>query len=110
MSQSQQIGFFVRMHRSLRQLLMLGVLLGLAVLCGWLLLQQRVGNEIRLEIEQRFAQHYPGYHVTVRDARLIEGHGIEIQGLAIYRRPEIEPVFYVHEITAFSPIVLQDLV
>ncbi len=110
MSQSLQIGFFVRMHRSLRQLLMLGVLLGLAVLCGWLLLQQRVGNEIRLEIEQRFAQHYPGYHVTVRDARLIEGRGIEIQGLAIYRRPEIEPVVYVHEIMVHSPIVLQDLV
>ncbi len=110
MSQSQQIGFFTRLHRALRQLLMLGVLLGLVVLCGWLLLQRQVDNAIRIEIEQRFANHYPGYHVTVRDARLIEGRGIEIQGLAIYRRPEIEPVVYVHEIMAHSAIVLQDLV
>lgn len=110
MSQSHPIGFFVRLHRSLRKLLMLGVLLGLAVLCGWLLLQRQVDNEIRSEVQQRFAEHYPGYHVTVRDARLIEGRGIEIQGLAIYRRPEIEPVVYVHEIMAHSPIALQDLV
>ena len=110
MNQSRQTGFFAGLHRGLRRLLVLGMLLGLAALCGWLLLQHRVGNEIRLEVERRFAAHYPGYRVTVRGARLVEGCGIEIQGLAIYRRPEIEPLVYVHEIMAVSSVCLQDLV
>ena len=110
MNQPHQPGIYVRMHRGLRQLLVLAILLGLVVLCGWLLLQRQVDNEIRLEVERRFASHYLGYHVTVRDARLIEGCGIEIQGLAIFQRPEIEPLVYVQEILAVSSVCLQDLV
>ncbi|MBN1588994.1 MAG: AsmA-like C-terminal domain-containing protein [Pirellulales bacterium] len=46
-------------------------------------LYQRVDEEIRCQIERRFAEHYPNLKITVRSAVRVEGQGIEVRDLSI---------------------------
>jgi len=64
-----------------------GVLLTCAVVvCGllvvWLALKSQVNDEIRREVERRFAERYREFRVSVRHARMFEGRGVEIHGLS----------------------------
>jgi hypothetical protein len=40
-------------------------------------------NEIRARVEAKLAAGYPQFKVTVREARLVEGQGIEVRGVSI---------------------------
>ena len=82
-----------------------GVLLTCAVVLGgllvaWLAFKSQVNDEIRAEIERRFAERYREFHVSVRNARMHQGRGIEIGGLSITRRSDRQPLAYVNEIFA----------
>ncbi|GAG21525.1 unnamed protein product, partial [marine sediment metagenome] len=52
-------------------------------------LYHRIDEEIRLQMESRFTQHYPTLKVSVRSAQLVEGVGIEIRGISFSRRDAI---------------------
>jgi hypothetical protein len=61
-----------------------GILLALvAVIVGVALFYNRVDEQIRRAIEQRFAEHYTDLQVSVRSAELVEGEGIRVRGLSI---------------------------
>ena len=46
-------------------------------------LYQRVDEEIRCRVEEKFAGHYASLKVKVRSAELLEGEGIKIRGVTI---------------------------
>lgn len=102
-------GFYARTNALLRRAMFVVVLLAVGLLAAWLAAQNRVGDEIRAEVERRFASHYPGYRVTVRDARLVERQGIEIRGLSITRRPEIEPLVSIEELQVVCAVCFEDV-
>ena len=82
-----------------------GVLLTCAVVLGglivaWLAVKSQVNDEIRSEVERRFAERYREFRVSVRNARMYEGRGVEIHGLSIARRSDNRPLAYVNEIFA----------
>lgn len=86
-------------------------------LIGALYLQGRVDEEIRRQIESRFAEHYADLHVRVHGARLLPGEGIEVRGLSI-SLPNAEEgegeLLYVDELfvrcnTELDRLVQQDL-
>jgi len=88
---------------------MRGVLWTCAVVLGgllvaWLALKSQVNDEIRAEIERRFAERYRDCTVSVRHARMIEGRGVEILGLSITRRSDRRPLASVNEIFAACPV------
>lgn len=64
----------------LRWLLLLAVA---GVVVGAVYLHRRVDEEVRLRVEREIAQYYPGLKVSVRRAKLIDGEGIELRGVAI---------------------------
>lgn len=43
----------------------------------------KIDREIRVRFEQKLRDHYPGLQVTVRSARRLDTHGIEIRGITI---------------------------
>ncbi len=55
----------------------------IAALVAVLYFSQRVDEEIRCQVEDRVAEHYPDFKVTVRSAVRIQGEGIEIRDLSI---------------------------
>ena len=82
-----------------------GVLLTCAVVVGglivvWLAVKSQVNDEIRSEVERRFAERYREFRVSVRHARMYEGRGVEIHGLSIARRADNRPLAYVNEVFA----------
>ncbi len=82
-----------------------GVLLTCALVVGgllvvWLAVRSQVNDEIRREVEQRFAQRYREFRVSVRHARMFQGRGVEIHGLSIARRADNRPLAYVDEVFA----------
>jgi len=82
-----------------------GVLLTCAVVVGgllvaWLAVRSQVNDEIRSEIERRFAERYREFRVSVRHARMFQGRGVEIHGLSIARRADNRPLAYVDEVFA----------
>jgi len=86
-----------------------GVLLTCAVVVGgllvaWLAVRSQVNDEIRREVERRFAAQYREFRVSVRHARMFEGRGVEIHGLSVARRVDNRPLVYVDEIFAECPI------
>ncbi|MDZ4779333.1 MAG: AsmA-like C-terminal region-containing protein [Planctomycetia bacterium] len=52
-------------------------------LIGALYLEGRVDEEIRHQVERKFAEHYRDLKVRVHAARLLPGEGIEVRGLSI---------------------------
>lgn len=82
-----------------------GVLLTCAVvvaglLAAWLAFRSQVNDEIRSEVERRFAERYREFRVSVRHARMFEGRGVEIHGVSIARRSDNRPLVYVDEVFA----------
>jgi AsmA-like C-terminal region len=61
-------------------------------------LYHRMGEEIRIRIESKLADHYPNLIVRVRFAQLIEGEGIEVRGLSLTERsaegPQAELAYF----------------
>lgn len=55
----------------------------IAGLVGIPWIYRELDNEIRRQVESRFAAHYPDLLVSVHSARLVEGEGIHIKGLRI---------------------------
>ncbi len=93
-------GLLARFNAFLR-----GVLLTCAVVVGgllvvWLAVRSQVNDEIRREVERRFAQRYRDFRVSVRHARMFEGRGVEIHGLSITRREDNRPLVCVDEVFA----------
>ncbi len=61
-----------------------GLLAALLALIGLgLYYYNRLNDEIRLGVQAKFAQGYPNLKVSIRSAQLIDGQGIEVQGLSI---------------------------
>lgn len=93
---------------------MRGVLLTCAVVVGgllvvWLALRSQVNDEIRREVERRFAEQYRDFRVSVRHARMFEGRGVEIHGLSIARRGDNRRVAYVDEVFAACKVDAKSL-
>lgn len=90
------------------------VLLTCAVVVGgalvvWLAFTSQLHEEIRHEVERRFAERYREFRVCVRHARMRHGRGIEIHGLSICRRSDNRPLAYVDEVFAKCPIDAESL-
>lgn len=88
--------------------------LSLAVaLAVCLYLYQRVDEEIRCAVEDKFARHYHNLKVDVRGARRIDGEGIQIQGVSIAEThadgPQSE-LAYFDELLLTCSTRLQDLI
>jgi len=73
------------------------VLVVIGLLAAWVLVENRIHDEIRRAFEQKLAEHYTDFRVSVRAARLIEGRGIEIHGVSISERDGRTPVAYIDE-------------
>lgn len=91
-----------------------GVLLTCAVVVGglliaWLAGQSLVHDEIRREVERRFAERYGEFRVTVQHARLYEGRGVAIGGLSVSRRGSKRPLAYVNEVFAECAVDVEAL-
>lgn len=97
-------------HSLLRAALFTCALIGAALLGGWLWVKSHVNDEIRRSIERRFAECYPDLHVTVRAARFIESHGIEVQGVSIARRDDGGLLAHIDELFAACPIDTAQLI
>lgn len=72
--------FINRCWRCFKWSLLIAVALGVFVAQ---FIYLRVDREIRRKVETMLSEAYPNLHVHVRSARLIEGEGIEIRGVAI---------------------------
>ncbi|MGE0608724.1 MAG: AsmA-like C-terminal region-containing protein [Pirellulales bacterium] len=59
------------------------LLVVLAAGAGVPYLWSRLDSEIRVRIEQKFADHYAGLRVRVKFAQLVEGEGIQVRGLTV---------------------------
>jgi hypothetical protein len=71
---------------------------------------QRVDDEIRAQVLTRLRAHYPGLSVSVRTARLVEGQGIEVRGIAIRARADDEsPLMEIDELFIECDTNLTDL-
>jgi hypothetical protein len=81
----------------------------IGLLAAWVLVENRIHDEIRRTIEQRLAEHYTNFRVSVRTARLIEGRGIEIHGVSISERDGRTPIAYVGEVFVTCRIGMQQL-
>ncbi len=103
------VSSYARSHRFLRRVLVTLVLLVLGALASWPFAQERLGAEIRRELERRLSDHYPGFEVVVREARLVEGRGLEIRGVSLRRRPEREPRVAIDEILVTNSLSLEML-
>ncbi len=103
------VGYGARSHRFIRRVTVTLVMLVLGALASWPFAQDRVGEEIRREFERRLSEHYPGFQVMVREARLIEGRGVEIRGVSLRRRPEREPRVAIDEIFVTNSLSLETL-
>ena len=91
-----------------------GVLLTCAVVVGgvlvvWLAVKSLVHDEIRREVERRFAQRYGEFRVSVQHARLYEGRGVALGGLSVSRRGCNRPLAYVNEVFAESDVDVETL-
>lgn len=78
------IGRFV--HRCWITIEWLAVLIAVAALVAvvaWYVYQSRINEEVRRQVETRFAQNYPGLQVRVRGAELVHGEGIHVRGLTV---------------------------
>lgn len=89
-----------RSGAAFRSLLLVVAVLAAALLAAWQFIGSRIDNEIRLEVQRKFAEQYSDFHVTLRSARLIEGRGVELQGLWVMDRETRIPIVYVDEIFA----------
>ncbi len=107
--QQPRRSFFCRLNAFAQGVFLTTILIVVAAFSIWLYLQSRIHEEIRHEIERRFAEHYSGYRVSVRQARLREGRGIEIYGLQIATADGAERLAYVEEVFAACPVKMEDL-
>jgi hypothetical protein len=75
------------------------------------LIYTQLDNEIRKNLQGKFAEHYAGKQVRVGSAKLIKGRGIEIRGLSIapYGEPESSAWVYIDEMLAVCSPSLTDL-
>ncbi len=84
----------------------------IAGLVGIPWIYRELDNEIRRQVEARFAAHYSGLLVSVQSARLVEGEGIHIKGLRILE-PGLEAAHaelaYVDEMIVHCSTSLKDL-
>ncbi len=102
-------GFFARLNAQLRHLMLACAVIAAMGLAAWLFVLSQIHDEIRCEVERRFLEQYTGVEVSVRDAKLIEGQGIEVHGLTISRSSDGQPLVYVDEIYTACPIDAQCL-
>lgn len=94
----------VQFHSLFRATLFFCALAGAALLGGWLFVKNQVHDQIRREFERKFAERYVNMHVTVRSARFIESHGIEIRGISIANRIDGSLLAHVDELFVACPI------
>ncbi|HUU95680.1 MAG TPA: AsmA-like C-terminal region-containing protein [Phycisphaerae bacterium] len=91
-----------------------GLVLGLiAVVGGFVYFHDRVDEEIRCRVEQRIAEQYPGLHVTVHSAELVDGEGIKVRGILIVEPGAEGPrseLIQIDELLLRCPTDLQELV
>lgn len=90
----------------------IGLTLAVALAVGFYM-YQRVDEEIRCYVENKFVTHYSDLNVSVRSARRIDGEGIQIQGISIAERnadgPQAE-LAYFDELMLSCPTSLPELV
>ncbi len=91
-----------------------GLLLAvLATVVAWPYLSNRIDDEIRRQVLEKFTQHYPTLSVEIASAQLVKGEGIRIRGLTI-REPNVEgpkgELTSIDEMFATCPTGLTDLV
>jgi len=84
-------------------------LVAMGLLAAWVLVENRIHDEIRRTVERKLAEHYTEFRVSVRAARLIEGRGIELHGVSILERDGRTPVAYVDEAFVTCRIGMQQL-
>ncbi len=104
-----RLGIYARFNTWVRRLCLAAILVVCALLIGRQVIGRKVDDEIRSEIASRFARHYPEHVVRVRDARLLEGRGIEIHGVSISQRSSGKKLVEIDDIFATCAIKLEDL-
>lgn len=102
-------GFIARCHSFLRGVLLSAALAGLALLAIWIVAKDRIDDEVRRAVQCRLAEHYAGLRVSVRSAKVIEGRGVEINGVTIAEKDSRTALVHVDEILAVCPISLEQL-
>lgn len=106
------LGAFGLLHWFFMRVLAAGVLVAL-VYFGWrYITEDKLNEEIRRHIEDKFRSHYSGLIVKVDSARRVPGQGIEIRGITIAEvdRPDQPPMLYVERMMAACDTDLAEFV
>ncbi len=72
-----------RLCAEFKRLALLAIVLGLIFIAGKYYCFDRLNEEIRSRVESLLRNHYAGLNVTVKSARRVAGHGVEIRGIRI---------------------------
>ncbi len=89
------------------------VVVGLAAAGALLLVMNHLDEAVRTEVQQVFANHYQGLHVSVRSAQRVEGQGLFIRGLSIKDPHQQGPwaeLLYVDEVFLATKTTIDELV
>ena len=93
-------GFYARLNAFLRRICLSCALVVGGLFALWLGFKAYLRDEIRREVECTLASHYEQFQITVREARLIEGRGLEIRDLLIVDRTDGKKLISVDRIVA----------